>query len=781
MNFKTTGLLLVLLVVVGALIWLFGPAEKELILDEPPAPRPTGQLTDLLDDPPADETLARVVVERTGEPRMVFEKTVSSDPETPPADGWQIKEPVSGPADGHKVLGLARTLATLEYREKVAAGSGGVTADDAGLSPPVAVVTLATRDGRELRFEVGKKVVMSSDTYVRLGADSAIYVAARELKPQVQRGVDEYRAQRLIQARSGDIVAVAIDHAGRHYDFDRSDADTWVINEPVKAYADASKVRSNLLTPLTVLRAEEFVDVTEELLPRYGLAEPFLRLTVTTERTVPKPEAETQKAEPAEEEGPVAEEQTETITRTEQLLVGSHADLKSEKRYVKVGEAPWVAVVRTEEVDKLVPELDKLRDARIARFKPEDVTALALEGAVRRVALTREHGVWEGSAGLTDVEVDAVQELLATLSGLTAVSYIDQPGEPAEYGLDQPRVTWTAQVAGQVEPVTIRVGGTTPSERNAYVQRVGDATVYVVSAAQADALVVDPISLYARQIFRFPAENLTRLQVERGAMCYTLTRSADGEWQMVEPEGAAVSTGAARAIVTDLARLRAEDVVARDEFAHHGLDQPDLTVRFELTGSEATTQPAPTQAEAHMLRVGRADGVTYARRDDDPIVYRLDESVHESMTKELIAPRLFTFEAEDVSVLDLVALGGELRFAREADRWVYAPDPTLQLNQEAVDRLAQTVAGLAVDEYRTYQDGDLASVGLGADAPARVRVRLSDGIEHELRLRNDEPGGPPVRGALAGPGRIFRLKVADADLMMRGLDAYLPTNESTEQ
>jgi len=776
MNFKTTGLLVGLLVIVGV-IWLFFPHKQAAEPGAATAPPPTEELKSVFDPQPRDDEIARVEIERPGQPRMVFER-VPSDGAPKASNEWNMVEPLTVPADGNKVMGLVRSLSSLQYRARFEPGAGGqLSAAEAGLEPPQATICFIDKESKPYKLEIGKKAVMSSDTYVRLAGSGSILVTTRDLRPQWDKSVKDYRATQLVRFKPDEAVRLQIEHEGKTYEFSRSPEGDWVIDAPVRAYADRTRIRDKLLTPLSTLHAAEFLDQTSESPAVYGLDEPFLTIAVTTEKKRQvTAQQETEAGEDAQTQP--AEPKYETATECYRLTIGGFADLKSERRYAAIEQVPGLAVVQQSTVNNLIPKLNELRDPRVTRLKAADINAVQLTVGEATVDLKKINGQWQSGGELAALEIEAVNDLIDALANLSAINYVDQPEDPAQYGLDQPRAVLTVTATGLVTPITLRVGNQTASGRNQYIQREGDPTVLVVSQAQAARLAVDPLTLRSREVFTFPQEQLSRLEVQRGTIRYVLVRQA-GEWKFSEPPDAPVEIGAVQALVNDLSRLRGSKVAAKNADARYGLDEPAVTIQMELIEAGQTEPPAESvepAVQGHVLRVTLKDNKPYARKDDDPYIYELDETVYRVMTAELIDTRLFTFKPEEVTAVRIAAPGGTLELLRQGEVWKYGPDPFVELSQKKVQDFVRDLAQMRAESYLAYRNGDLAAAGL-LDPPASVTLRLVSGQELVIHMTPARPGELPRRAALVADQRIFLMRQADCEKLLRGLDQYLESGQ----
>jgi hypothetical protein len=772
MNFKTTLVLLVIVVIGAVVLFLVPSREISPEETEDRLPSPARETKYVFDPQPATNDIVRLEVQRSDQPRLAFQRSPKAD-EPEQMEPWEMREPLSTPTESYVVDGLVRTFASLQSREKFEPGAeGAIGAADAGLQPSVAIVTFADKDGKEYKLEVGKKAAMSQDTYVRIAGRETIHIAARDLAQELKKEVKSYRAKNLVKLSAGDAVRVELEHEGQTYDLSRGEDAEWVINSPVKAYADGEKVRG-LVEELNRVRVDEFIEDEPEALTPYGLDEPFLTMKVTTEtrRQLPVEGAEEPATQPAEP-------RYETVTNTCGLAVGGFADMKSEYRYVKLLDRPWVVRVSEATIEDLVPNLLDWRDPRVTRVKAADATRIELTVGADSATLSKVDGRWQGSGDLAELEQPALTNLLEAFEDVNAIDYVEEAENPAKYGLDAPRAVVKVTTSGAVAPTELKIGANTSSGRNTYVQLAGQPMVMVISAKQADRLAVTPLSLRSREIFGGQPRDIRGIDITRGETHYALAKEGN-EWKMSDPPGAPPDPASMRELSNDLARLRAKRVVAKGNDAAFGLAEPSVVVHFKM---EEPAPPSPTTTQAsqpstepvlveHTLRVGRKGKTTYCRKDDDPYTFELDETIYRVLTAELIHRSLFDFKGEDVVGLRIEAPGGTLEFGKADGEWRYLPDLTVRLSQKKLEDFADELAKLRVEAYLAYGDGDMEAAGL-ADAPVTVTLRLKD--DHRVTLKIDQVhrGELPRKAAWVEAGHIFFLRQAEAEKLMRRLDYY---------
>jgi hypothetical protein len=658
-----------------------------------------------------------------------------------------------------------------------------VTVEEAGLAQPAGSVTMVERDGKQHVVEVGRKAPMSDDTYVRVVGKPTLYRADRDLVRELDKQAKEYRKKRLFELTPADATHVRIEHDGQTFDLSRGEAGRWLINEPVKAHANTAKVEE-LIRNINAISVDEFIEDAPQSLAAYGLDKPFMRVSVTTEKRLEIKPAESEQAATQP-----AEPRYETAIKQYAVEIGGFADMTEQKRCIKLADQPWVAGVAVNTVNNMTPRLADLRDAAIILAKKPDVAGLTIQVAGETATIRRESGKWIGEGDLSQLDAAAVDDVLNALTDLRALQWIDDPAEQeaANSGLDAPRATLTLETRDAVEPTTIEIGATTQSGRNAYVRVEGRPTLYVVDAAVVDRLVTPPIALHSRAIFEPAGGPIVALDMTRPPMHYAL-ETADGEWRMIEPQGAAVDAAGVRELVANLLSLRASKVVGRGDFATYQLPEADLVIRFtheepappaadEPEGPPAT-QPAALRVE-HVLRVGKKGAIPFGRLDDG-LVYELDETVYRALNAELVNRQLFTFAPESVEAFKIDKPTQPLDFELRDGQWVYAIDPTVVLDQKKVTDYVKALAAFRADHWLVWQGADLSAEGFDS-APVTATVRLAEGEPIVLKMLMNAPLGQPRKTALVGPQRILMLRAGDADRLLHTLDQFVKSSAPPEQ
>lgn len=765
MNLKTTLVLAILAIGGGIAVLLTSNKSTTTATSEEPEKT---ERTTIFEKKPEKESFVKVALERPGQPKLAFQRSdeKGSDGKLEP---WTMVEPAPGAADANAVDSLVIAAIDLEPQRSFKAGEkGGLSAADAGFDAPQAVFTLVDKAGKETKLEVGKRAPLSNSFFVRLAGQETIHEVQRDLTFDIKKSVSDFRRKSPFTIARNDARGIKIEHDGKTYDLTRNEQGEWVFSSPFKAFAAKDKITA-IVNSLARLHIDKFVDDAPASLSQFGLEKPWLRIAVTTVEKKLKPSTQ-----PAEASQPAAPE-FEDVTKTHELLVGGAADATGGTRFVKLPDQTWVGSIASSKADSLVPK--DLRDPSVTRVPAAAISQLDIAVGESSATLKKADGGWRGEGDLTDVDVEAVQSLVDTLANLKAVEFVDDPDRQLGSGLDKPRATITATVAGAVEPVTLHIGLNTRSDRNTWA-RVGSQTgAVVVSADVASKLIVEPISLRSRTMFSVQPHEIRRIEQQR-AETLTVIERTDEEWKLLQPEGAPIDAGGASEVSRDLASMRAKKVVAKEEFEKYGIGKPIASIRFTVAQPAATqaAESAPVAAAAepvtHTVTIGRTPGGFYARKNDEPYVFQLDQTVFESLTGELIRRKLFDFDAKAVSGIKVESNNGMVEFALQDGKWTFPPDSSVKPVQGKVTGFASDLANLRVDQYVAWQADDLGKFGLGEGA-VTISIQFKSGEPITLKIDQMKRGELPRMAIWIEKQRAFLLRTADAEKIIRGLDWYL--------
>jgi hypothetical protein len=531
------------------------------------------------------------------------------------ADGrWTLSRPVRAPGDPEAIGRLVAGLAALPAGEPVAVAAPARPEDEPWLRVEVEV-----RDGLPRRFAVGAEIPGRAGLYAARREDDPgpFALPLAPLEALLPKSAQDLRSRRALVFQPDRVRALAVVEGGREHLVVREPDDSWRLERPDRAPADA-KVVNDLIQSLSELEAAAVL--APGAIPETGVDAPQATINLWLG------EAGTGEVPESDEPGTLS------------LEVGRR-DAGRKQAYVRTGGDTSILAV----VDSFPASLPRgdlaFRDRNVQAIAPGRIARIAVEqgGQTDEVIAGERPGdyaSWRMEKPLAArVDPKAVAALDLLLSRLRAASLVDTgPGaaDPARFGLDRPvvRVTWTLRPVAS-EPAgggTLRVGdavGKADERRFAAID--GRPGVFTIDPK---ALAILTAELHERTVLTYPPEAVERLtlrwpgrpawEVERKPRPFEgvdwVTRAGTG------PSGlpvADLSPLAARLALLTTERFAQYDGPHRPEF---GLDPPALSVEVTLSGNLGT----------RLLRIGARGpaGTRFAAAgtgDSGPVFYVPEE------------------------------------------------------------------------------------------------------------------------------------------------------------
>lgn len=385
MNFRTTIILLVVLVLVGVAVLFVRHKEEN-------APTETANSKKLIDLEPADVT--RVVITPGGGQRIVLERATGGAGAAP-AGGtgaaanaeWRLVEPFAAPAQAFEVDGLVRDLVGLQSRTQGEADKKAM-----GLEQPAYTVQL-TGKGKDVQIAVGNKSLVGDVLYVQVaGHDKPDIVPAGRIVEELDRPAAEYRSKKLVDATATQIQQITIDQPGQPQIHVEKSGAEWQVTAPAQFPADSTAV-SDLTMAIGGLNADTFASQqpsgttssAASSLASYGLTRPQMTVLFSTAAPATRPSTQSAVATTGPTTAPAA-------AMTE-IRFGRAEDITQKNVYATVlppgtaaGAAPIARVPMTSLNSFKKTPLD-LRDKKVLEIKPDDVSEITL--SVDRPATTQ--------------------------------------------------------------------------------------------------------------------------------------------------------------------------------------------------------------------------------------------------------------------------------------------------------------------------------------------------------------------------------------------------------
>jgi hypothetical protein len=343
MNFRTTLLLLVLVIAAG--IVLFFVNKKTPEGGEAGNAQASGNEHKLMDVDSKDVT--RIAITNSEGKRTVLEKT---------GNNWSLVEPVKAGAKDFEVESLLTTLTGLQSRGQV--DPSQKTAG--GLDHPSFTIELTGKNNAVTKLLVGEKQPFGDTLLVQLNDNKKPDVVNTSLYTSLDKPASTYRKSQLVDVTQDQIKQLSITKGNTTIKAEKKGND-WEIIEPKAMPADSSAM-SDLLFGITGLNATEFVTDDASKAAQYRLNAPRLSVWYSTQAPTTQPSAT---SAPATEPAGVT------------IRFGDYEDVLKKNIFAEVAHGPIAKVPVSSETTFNKTPLD-LRDKNVVNIDPEKVQSITI-------------------------------------------------------------------------------------------------------------------------------------------------------------------------------------------------------------------------------------------------------------------------------------------------------------------------------------------------------------------------------------------------------------------
>jgi hypothetical protein len=348
MNFRTTLVLLILVVAAGIAVYI--TQQRTSSQTEQPTPGNEHKLTDL-----DSKDITRVAITNAEGKKTVLEKSGAN---------WKLVEPVKAEAKSFEVDTLVNDIAGLQSRGQVDESQKAA----GGLDHPSFVVELTGKNGKVTKLQVGDKQPVGDTLLVLLDDRKKPDVVSTSLYTNLDKPASNYRKAQLAEVSQDQIKQLTINKGKSTIKLEKSGAE-WRITEPKAMPADSAAV-SDLLFAITGLNATEFVSEDASKAANYGLTHPKITVSYSTQAPTTQPAT-----------NPTTQGSTAPTTQPANVVTikfGDYEDLLKRNIFAEVDQGPIAKVTASSETsfDKLALDL---RNKEVVNIDPEKVQRLTLQ------------------------------------------------------------------------------------------------------------------------------------------------------------------------------------------------------------------------------------------------------------------------------------------------------------------------------------------------------------------------------------------------------------------
>lgn len=492
---------------------------------------------------------------------------------------WSIVEPDPAIRPHQKLWDrVARHLAGLKSQRTLP--DGAIEPKTSGLDVPRLTVTTEAA-GQEHVLQFGYLEPTQSFRYARLDGGN-VFLAEKDAVFELDRSLDILRESFLVDNVESPIVRfefaryltvedaenmenpppVGEESAVLAVERDGPDS-PWMQVEPVHVAANGDRV-NELVTEIRTARGRNYIDHPESYAD-YGLEPPVARITVMD----------------------AAEGHPQTF------YFGDISRATEEGGVYVRKEGEDAVFVMDGHILSLFPRsTNTLRERRLlASLKsPTRIERTGASGKDYTLALD-DAGRWAMvEPPLDDTDAFYVSQFINALKMLEGLRFY--PGEPEEYGLDNPEAAFRFHLAGQEAPISIRLAPAADVEGHYYV--LTDAgEVASLPEEHVRFLLTGPGAFRDRALVRFDQRKVVRVDFAYEDVAYTLEK-VHNRWLVTAPADHYVPNQQdAVGLVEAVANLRATGAETTDEAAgaEYEFDTPRVTLSIFVAPPEGDAEP----------------------------------------------------------------------------------------------------------------------------------------------------------------------------------------------
>ncbi len=573
MNFKTTLIIIVLLIGIGGAYYLFfQESPDDASTDEKPMIHQVYGVT--------RDTVQQVEISfaDTAYQNLKFKKDGTGN--------WQLTKPIQVDADTEKVNQVLddilnkRIKQTLEVPELT----------QYGLEAPSITLSLWTNGGAPAAtFLIGKKTINFS-VYAKEKSEARVFLIESSALDDLTKSATDLRDRSMIKfdTETVSVIQLQQNDSGSVIHCEKRD-NTWHVVHPVEAKADTQEIET-LLSGLRILKVSTFeadgadANVAAQL-EKYGLDTPRIQARITD------------------------------TSNTYTLHIGSAVtvDTGTQGRvYVKASLHQDAIYTVSEDVYNLLNKsVFDLRDKRVIDFERTDTIRFEIKKGKETTIGTRNFDdTWElqTPTGKIKADADAVSDLLFGVDSLEAAAFVEGPNHNfVSYGFVPPSIEVAFTQRGEEKPAVLLIGNRT-QDGTVYVKPEKSAQVVRVKPALIDNIALGAAWLRDKQVLDFHIDDAIRLTFTASEKEAITCQRLGTNWRITAPVQEDANNVEVNAVIYELDDLMAEAFVAEESITT-GLDKPNMQLTVELRNQKVYT-----------LQIGKPDvsGRFYARLQHEP-------------------------------------------------------------------------------------------------------------------------------------------------------------------
>src|SRR2546423_5850454 len=333
-------------------------------------------------------------------------------------DHWEILKPLRARGDDQKIADLIAQVTTALIQQFVADDHGDL--HPFGLVEPRGAITLFTKDDKQGQLlQIGAISQKEKDqVYVRSASRGFVYTLPK-IEEVLNTKPDNLRDRHLVRIDTNILDRITIDAPGKGKIVLARKNENWTIASHNNVPANSGEIR-RLVDTLQNEQVTKFVEDVASNLPKYGLDNPQLRLTLSSF---------------------ASENTAETKAGEQPFATVTFGKIDGDNVYARLADEPFIVAIRRGLINQISTDPVQWRELSIFKFKPEQIHRLSVAAKSESTLTRNAKGEWTWIKGGETINQANLQSLLNTLSSLHAVRWIG-PTLP-QHGFEKPQLIIT--------------------------------------------------------------------------------------------------------------------------------------------------------------------------------------------------------------------------------------------------------------------------------------------------------------------------------------------------
>lgn len=377
---------------------------------------------------------------------------------------WALVKPLKARGDDARIGDFISQAVTARIDTFVA---DGANLSAYGLEQPRGTISLTVEgNDQPTVLQIGANPKEEKDkekTYAKLSTRDAVVLLPKTIEALLDKKPNDFRDKNLVRFENDIVDRITIEPAGKDKLVLGRDKENWV-RKGDKDQPINGAVATRLLDDLKATVTTNFVaDVATEL-PKYGLDNPILKVTLSSYSS---------------------ENTAETKAGEKPIVTILFGKVEGAEVYAKLDDEPFIVSVPQSLGTSIVIDPLQLQQLTIYKNKAEDITAFEVtKDGQPTLSFERDKDKnWKLAKGDGTVNQTAAQSLVNTLAGLRAVRWIGPT--TSEQGLEKPSEVVTFKTSGNTGG-KLTLGAPSP-ETMTYATAEGLTGTFLVSQPDAGA------------------------------------------------------------------------------------------------------------------------------------------------------------------------------------------------------------------------------------------------------------------------------------------------------